>query len=85
MKSISGDLLQLFQSVERCASSQGISPWLVGGAVRDILLGNQPTDYDFAVEGNAIDLASSVAKEIGGEIRSHKRFYTATLLLKTPL
>jgi putative nucleotidyltransferase with HDIG domain len=34
---------------------------LVGGAVRDALFGLQPKDFDFSVQGNAINLARRVA------------------------
>lgn len=40
--------------------------WLVGGAVRDELLGRQSQDLDFVVAGAARPLARSVANELGG-------------------
>lgn len=43
-----------------------IRVWLVGGAVRDILLGRQTTDFDFVVEGNALNLARRLADELSG-------------------
>jgi len=39
--------------------------WLVGGAVRDLLLGRVPTDYDIAVKGNPADFAQALAKTAG--------------------
>lgn len=51
--------------------------YLVGGAVRDLLLGRRPLDLDVVVEGDALALA----REIGGEIRSHDRFGTGTVRL----
>ena len=50
---------------------------LVGGAVRDLLLGGAPIDLDLAVEGDAVALASS----LGGEIQVHDRFGTSTVRL----
>ena len=50
---------------------------LVGGAVRDLLLGHMPLDLDVVVEGDALALA----RELGGEIRAHGRFGTVTALL----
>lgn len=47
----------LRQSGSRC--------WLVGGAVRDRLLGRQTTDYDVAVEGDVRALARRVAGAVG--------------------
>ena len=51
----------------------------VGGAVRDLLLGREPTDVDLVVEGYAIGLARRAARRIGGEVRVHERFGTATV------
>lgn len=40
--------------------------WLVGGAVRDILLGRKTYDFDFAIEGDSLKIARHVADAIGG-------------------
>ena len=53
--------------------------YLVGGPVRDCLLGRPIVDLDLAVEGDAIGLARAVAREIGGAIKTHPRFGTAKL------
>ena len=53
---------------------------LVGGAVRDLLLGRAPRELDLVVEG---DLAAALAARSAGRgRRSHDRFGTATL--RTP-
>jgi putative nucleotidyltransferase with HDIG domain len=38
--------------------------WLVGGAVRDRLLGRDPTDFDVAVAGDARELSRSLARRL---------------------
>jgi poly(A) polymerase len=40
--------------------------WLVGGAIRDQLLGRLSTDYDVAVPGDARQLARDLARSAGG-------------------
>ncbi len=50
---------------------------LVGGAVRDLLLGGAPLDLDLVVEGDA----AAVARALGGEVRIHDRFGTSTVKL----
>jgi poly(A) polymerase len=40
--------------------------FLVGGTLRDAVLGIVPRDYDFAVSGSGITLARAVAKKTGG-------------------
>ena len=49
--------------------------WLVGGAVRDILLGDTPRELDVAVEGDVRELALA----LGGEAVFHEAFGTATV------
>jgi tRNA nucleotidyltransferase/poly(A) polymerase len=40
--------------------------YLVGGTIRDILLGSSPQDFDFAVEGSGCDFAQRFARRIRG-------------------
>src|ERR671936_383144 len=48
--------------------------YLVGGTVRDILLGEPSFDVDVAVEGDAIAFARTLAAELGGRVRQHEKF-----------
>src|SRR4051794_25483540 len=48
--------------------------WVVGGAVRDALIGRAPRDLDLVVEGDAAE----VARRLGEEPLVHARFGTAT-------
>jgi tRNA nucleotidyltransferase (CCA-adding enzyme) len=48
---------------------------VVGGAVRDLLLGGTPADLDLVVEGSA----AAVAERLGGTARSHGRFGTVAV------
>jgi tRNA nucleotidyltransferase (CCA-adding enzyme) len=50
---------------------------LVGGAVRDLLLGGRPYDLDLVVEGDA----AAVAAVLNREARVHDRFGTSTVVL----
>jgi tRNA nucleotidyltransferase (CCA-adding enzyme) len=54
--------------------------YLVGGTVRDILLGERSFDVDIAVEGDAIAFARSLARVLGGRVRAHTKFGTAVVL-----
>ncbi|HEX3324780.1 MAG TPA: hypothetical protein VHR65_06595 [Solirubrobacterales bacterium] len=51
--------------------------YLVGGAVRDLLLGRGRADIDLVVEGDATSLASL----LGADTLSHERFATAKVSL----
>jgi tRNA nucleotidyltransferase (CCA-adding enzyme) len=61
--------------VARLGDRTGV--YLVGGAVRDVLLGGTPVDLDLVVEGDAERFATS----LGGETREYDRFGTATVVL----
>ena len=54
--------------------------YLVGGTVRDILLGERSFDVDIAVEGDAIELAKALADALEGRVRPHDKFGTAVVL-----
>lgn len=55
--------------------------YLVGGPVRDLILGRASLDLDFVVEGDAPVLAQRLASHLGGRLVIHRRFATATLVL----
>jgi tRNA nucleotidyltransferase (CCA-adding enzyme) len=51
--------------------------YIVGGTLRDILLGERNFDIDIAVEGDAIAFARSLATALGGRFTPHDKFGTA--------
>lgn len=55
-----------WQTVLQLAGERGAQVWLVGGAVRDALLGRSVHDWDFAVDQDALGLARAVADALGG-------------------
>ena len=48
------------------AAAAGRHIWLAGGAVRDLILGRTPADWDFVTDWGALSLARSVADALGG-------------------
>jgi tRNA nucleotidyltransferase (CCA-adding enzyme) len=50
---------------------------LVGGAVRDLLLGLRPRELDAIVTAEVESLARELAERVGGEVAIHERFGTA--------
>jgi tRNA nucleotidyltransferase (CCA-adding enzyme) len=73
------ELTPVFEAVAAASESyDGV--YLVGGTVRDILLGEPNFDVDIAVEGDAIGLARSVADALGGRVRAHSKFGTAVVV-----
>ncbi len=59
------------------AQADSISVYLVGGVVRDLLLGRPNFDIDFVVEGNAIQFAETIQKQQGGHVTAFQPFGTA--------
>jgi len=61
------------------AEGAGMHAYLVGGVVRDVLLGLPVEDLDLVVEGDAVSLAGALAQELGGRARTHPAFGTAVV------
>lgn len=62
--------------VRDVAREENCRPYLVGGPVRDILLGRSAVDIDVTVEDDSSTLARAVAKRIGGRVKSFPQFLT---------
>lgn len=71
----------LIGAIAKEAASLNMPVFLVGGSVRDALLGAQVKDLDIVVEGNAATLASRVAGSLGGQVVALSQFGTAALKL----
>ncbi|GAG90437.1 unnamed protein product, partial [marine sediment metagenome] len=78
-KQLPAELVTFIQRAGKTAASQGQGLYLVGGVVRDLLLGQTNLDLDLVVEGNAIELAQQLAEINQGKITTHPRFNTAKL------
>lgn len=74
-------LQALLRDIAAVAARRGERAWLVGGVIRDLLLG-QPIgrDLDLGVEGDVAALAPALAETLGGRLlASYAPFGTATL------
>ncbi len=61
------------------ADGRGLRCCLVGGPVRDLLLGQASLDLDVVVEGDAVDVAQALASGCGVRPVVHQGFGTATV------
>ena len=68
-------------AVRRLAADAGMAAYLVGGPVRDHVLGASVKDLDVAVVGSAPSLARKLADTLDGKLTVHPRFRTATVWL----
>jgi tRNA nucleotidyltransferase (CCA-adding enzyme) len=77
-----GPLLSLLREASSLAQEMGYPLYVVGGFVRDLLLGEPTLDMDLVVEGDAIRLARRLGRRAGARTRSHQQFGTAKLILE---
>ena len=64
---------------ERICRERDVSLFLVGGAVRDLLLERPTVDLDLAVEAEAAPIARALAAATSGRAVLHARFGTASV------
>ncbi len=76
-KSLPDELLALVRAAADLAKAYGQRLYLVGGSIRDLLLGRRNLDIDLVVEGDALELAHLLTKIYGGDLIIHPRFGTA--------
>jgi poly(A) polymerase len=63
----SGNLPAILAKISHLLATQKKQGYIVGGFIRDWLLGRKTNDVDIAVSGAAATIARKVAKEIGGK------------------
>ena len=74
---LSPDGWHWLRQIGTIAADLNLPLYLVGGIVRDILLGRSSPDLDLVIEGSAISLAKAVHEQHGGELTTHEQFDTA--------
>lgn len=72
-------LITLLETAGKVAHSLGYSLYVVGGAVRDLLLGYTNLDIDLVVEGDGVAVARQLATRLRSKVVVHDRFGTAKL------
>lgn len=69
----------LLDATVHVATRQAAALWLVGGAVRDLILDRPLRDLDLATDGDPQALAEAVVTTHGGRVRRWPRFGTAAI------
>lgn len=70
----------VFQLLKKVVAEENCEAYVIGGFVRDALLGREGKDLDIVAVGDGIALANAVAKEIGNtNVAIFKTFGTAML------
>ncbi len=70
----------LLRELGALADERGVSLYLVGGVVRDLLLGHATLDLDLTVEGDGVAFARLVADRYRAGLAVFERFATARLV-----
>jgi len=78
-------LQELISRASVLAGKEGSKAYLVGGIVRDLLLGISNLDLDLVVEGDGISFAEKYARLLNAKLIRHHRFGTATVIIKPSL
>ncbi|GAB4273398.1 CBS domain-containing protein [Thermincola ferriacetica] len=81
IKNLPDRLRQLLGQISYLADQKGYSVFIVGGFVRDLLLGVENLDFDLVVEGDGIAFAKDLAEFLCGRVRVHDKFGTAIVIL----
>lgn len=82
-----GPFGSLLRAIGRVADKERLDVWLVGGAVRDIILKRTVPELDFVTvgSGSGIRLAKALAKELGGRtVHVYKTYGTAAIRVPRP-
>ncbi len=78
-RALSDEVRRLLELAARVAADHGAPIYLVGGPVRDLLLGHPITDLDLVVEGDAWPIAAAYESLTGGRLTRHAQFRTAAV------
>ena len=72
----------VFAIVLQCADELNVPAYVIGGWVRDLLLGRPSKDIDIVAIGSGIELAKLVSKKLGGghKVNIYKNFGTAQIV-----
>jgi len=80
-KSIPHKIMVLLRFIGDLAQEKGYSAFVVGGFVRDLMIGVRNLDIDIVLEGDAIVFSREFAGRTGGTLVTHKKFGTATVVM----
>ncbi|NJD62291.1 MAG: CBS domain-containing protein [Deltaproteobacteria bacterium] len=73
-------VMELLRSAGEVAEGIGMSAYVVGGFVRDLVMRIDNLDVDIVIEGDGIEFAEAFARERPCRVRPHHKFGTAVLI-----
>lgn len=75
---------KLFKTIGREAAAMNTKAWVIGGFVRDLILGRPSKDIDVVVIGDGIELAGRVAAKLGPDVNVSVFKTFGTAMIHTP-
>lgn len=73
-------LFSRLQRMGKLAEQMGVASFLVGGLVRDLLIGRKNFDVDVVIEADGIAFARALSRRVGAHVIAHQRFGTAVVI-----
>ena len=84
-KILPSNILDYLEYAGSTAKALNYNVYMVGGVVRDIILGHKNLDIDLVVEGDGIKFSKEFAKKYNARVAAHERFKTATIIFPDSL
>ncbi len=81
VKNLPANIRDLLGQISYLADRESFSAFVVGGFVRDLILGVENLDIDLVVEGDGLAFARVLAEFLCGRVRIHEKFGTAVVIL----
>lgn len=82
LKSQPEEILALLKFITALAGEFNYPVYIVGGFVRDLILGVEDFDLDIVIEGDGIHFAKELSHRLKADFIKHRRFQTATIVIK---
>ena len=82
LKSCSSEILARLKFIAALAGEFNYPVYIVGGFVRDLILGVEDFDLDIVIEGDGIHFAKELSHRLKADFIKHRRFQTATIVIK---
>jgi len=74
-------VVEILKTIGDVADNEKINVYVVGGFVRDLIIGRENLDVDIVVEGDATEFAKKVSKVLKAKVHTFGRFKTAILVM----
>lgn len=81
LSKLSSANVAIIRQIGTLADQKHIHAYLIGGVVRDLILGKHDVDLDVVIEGDVRGFSVLLAKELNAQLKFYQEFGTATLTL----